>query len=66
MVEVIRPGRKPEDEVLEADCNRCGARLRFKRSEGREAYDQREGGPFVQVDCPTCGSVVTGYPKARK
>lgn len=53
-MEIIEEGRLPEDKVYEGRCYHCNTRARFKRSEGKLVYDQRDG-DYVEVKCPLPG-----------
>lgn len=53
MVEILKRGTLPEDETREVTCGHCRSVLRFKRSEGRQSRDQRDGGALT-FTCPVC------------
>jgi RNase P subunit RPR2 len=49
-IEVLRP--KTEERTYDRDCRHCGARLRFKASDG-DVVSDREG-VAVRIICPEC------------
>lgn len=49
-IEVLRP--KKEERTYDRDCRHCGARLRFKASDGRVVSDRE--GVAVVIQCPEC------------
>ena len=52
-MEVIKPGRKPENKQHEWTCKNCKAVVRAKMGEGRYQSDQRDGDAIV-YKCPEC------------
>ncbi len=52
MVEVLKKGRYQNPEI-KVDCPHCGARMKYKKSEGREVTDNRDGDAVV-FKCPEC------------
>lgn len=52
-MEILKQGTKPEDSVHTGRCINCGTEVKFKRSEGKVTFDQRDG-DYVTVACPTC------------
>lgn len=56
-MKVIQRGTPPEEEVYQADCNRCHSKLEFTRSEAKFREDQREGS-WLEVTCPVCNNRV--------
>lgn len=56
-MEIIKKGTPPEEKIYEAECSKCKSVLRFKQSEGKITYDQRDGN-LITVKCPVCGESV--------
>lgn len=56
MVEVLRKSKATADKKVTVTCSfpGCGARLRFKKSEGRFVVDRRDGDAY-KFECPECG-----------
>lgn len=52
-MEVIKPGKKPEDRQCEWSCSNCNAVIRSRQGEGEYKSDQREGDAIV-YKCPEC------------
>ena len=52
-MEIIKPGRLPEDKEAEWACSRCETVIRSKVSEGKVCRDQRDG-DYVTTVCPVC------------
>ena len=63
-MDVLESGKPPDEREFEATCRTCGSLLRFKQSEGRSSYDQRDG-DFVTVTCPVCGNSVHANLRGR-
>jgi RNase P subunit RPR2 len=57
MVEVLQRGQKPSERTYTATCRTCNSQLRFKASEAKVTFDQRDG-DFVSVECPVCSETV--------
>lgn len=57
MVEIIKAGKKPEDKVITTTCKHCATKFRFKVSEARMSFDQRDGDALV-IKCPLCSQSV--------
>jgi uncharacterized C2H2 Zn-finger protein len=61
-MQILYRGIKPEDVDYVGMCspvnNGCGTRVKFKRSEAKEAGDQRDG-YHLEVRCPVCGKTIT-------
>jgi len=49
--------REPGDRVYENTCSRCKSRLRYRRSDARLVFDQRDGDSAV-INCPVCSNEV--------
>jgi len=56
-MEIIKRGTPPGEKIHEATCNSCKTEVRFKESEGKITYDQRDGN-YVTVMCPVCNSLI--------
>lgn len=59
-MEIIERGTPPEEKVYEGRCMNCKTKVRFKRSEGKVTFDQRDGN-FVTVKCPVCRHAINVY-----
>jgi RNase P subunit RPR2 len=57
MVVVLQVGQKPSERIYTAMCRSCDSQLRFKASEAKTTFDQRDG-DFVSVECPVCSDRV--------
>ena len=55
-MKIIKPGKKPEDDLMGGKCMRCGCVVECKASEAKYVFDQRDG-DFHHVTCPTCGNI---------
>jgi hypothetical protein len=53
MIEIIKPGRKPEDIRREATCRRCGCVFTFAPDDA-EFFSYQTDGDSFRVVCPTC------------
>jgi len=53
MIEIITPGRKPEDKRYQATCRRCRCVFTFATADATFVPDQRDGNAY-RVVCPTC------------
>ena len=56
-MEILKKGQIPGDKIHEGSCHLCETRVRFKQSEGKVTYDQRDGN-FVTVICPICNGPI--------
>lgn len=56
-MEIIKKGKLPSERVFVAVCDHCSTKFRFKQSEGKVTYDQRDG-DFISVKCPLCKKTV--------
>lgn len=63
MVEIIRQGQIPEEQVFEATCTNCKTHFRFKRKEAKYVSDQRDG-DFLEIPCPLCSKTVYKSPSS--
>ena len=61
MMEIIKKGRLPEEEIFEGDCHNCKTEFRCKRCEGTYESYQRDG-DFLRVTCPLCNREAIAYP----
>jgi hypothetical protein len=67
-MEIITPGKLPEDDIHTTTCGSCGCHFRFKTAEAKRTSDQREG-DYWTVKCPQQGckySVTIADPIIRR
>ena len=57
-MEILKPGKLPEDGSAEPLCRHCGCEFRVRQGEGAYHSDQRDG-DFISFTCPTCRKSVT-------
>lgn len=53
VMDVIKKGKLPEDNVYLGSCHHCGTVVKFMRSEGELVFDQRDG-DYIEIECPLC------------
>jgi hypothetical protein len=53
-MEIISRGVHPNEREYQTQCSKCYTTFKFKQSEGRVEYDQRDGDAVV-AECPACG-----------
>lgn len=51
------------DPAYKIECRKCGCLFECRRSETETGYDQREGGSWCKVSCPSCKTPLFYYPK---
>lgn len=56
-MEIIFRGKPPGEKVINSTCSNCKTVFRYKESEGKITYDQRDGN-FISIACPVCGNAV--------
>lgn len=59
-MKILKQGQLPEDKEFTTTCRRCKTEFQFKKSEGKETSDQRDGN-YVSINCPLpgCGNLCT-------
>lgn len=57
-MEILERGKLPSEKEYICTCRNCKTRFKFKQSEGRIHYDQRDGN-HIEVYCPVCLYQVT-------
>lgn len=64
MVEIIQEGILPKDIEHTTECRVCKTKFKFKRSEAKLVYDQRDG-DYYEITCPLdgCGNKVSVWAK---
>ena len=57
-MEILERGQLPSEKEYICTCRICKTKFKFKQSEGRVNYDQRDGN-YIEVKCPICANRVT-------
>jgi hypothetical protein len=53
VVEIIKRGKLPGNQVHECTCRDCKTVFRFKEAEAEYVSDQRDGNA-LKISCPVC------------
>lgn len=61
-IKVTKRGEPLAERKYAAKCHSCKSEMQWKHTDAKHVFggDQRDGA-FTQIDCPVCGSTVTGY-----
>lgn len=55
-IEIIKRGTPPGEKRYETDCNNCGTKFSFLRSDATQKPDRNE--MVLVIGCPVCGRTV--------
>lgn len=53
-MKILVEGSLPSEKIYTCTCRKCSTKFEFKRAEGKEHFDQRDGNS-ISVICPLPG-----------